>query len=259
MKKGQFLRIVVVLLFAYVSGQTGIQEKASGTQVAYFLPASSEHETIIDYTGFSLLYSETHEQAVWVAYELTAEEVHTRKANRLNRFNEDDRIPTGSASNLDYYKSGFDRGHLAPAADMRFSQQAMEESFLYSNISPQRPAFNRGIWASLEDKTREWAVENSAISIVTGPVLSEEKYPTIGPNEVSVPEFFFKVILDHIEPEYKAIGFLIPNHGTDRPMSDYARSVREIEQVTGLDFFYLLDDDIEEQVETAVQIELWGL
>lgn len=198
-------------------------------------PAVSDTGSVVSYTGFSLVYDETHEQARWVAYELTQEETGNG-VERSNHFMEDPHIATRSATNADYAKSGYDRGHLAPASDMGWSTTTMEESFYFSNMSPQNPSFNRGIWKKLETQVRTWANEHEAIYVVTGPVLSDG-LPTIGPNEVSVPKYYYKVILDCTEPGMHGIGFILPNAPSKLPLSSFAVTIDSVEKITGLDFF----------------------
>jgi endonuclease G len=153
------------------------------------IPLVLNGEKLIQHTGYSFVYSEEHEQAKWIAYVLNNKELDGI-FDRSDNFREDPFVSSGSADNSDYAKSGYDRGHLAPAADMKWSEKAMSESFYYSNMSPQLPAFNRGIWKMLEEKVRDWALENDSILIVTGPILSsknQKKLATIGPNSVAVP------------------------------------------------------------------------
>lgn len=221
------------------------------------LPAHAPGDPVFVYPGYTLQYNETFEQADWVVYELTKEEVEGTAAERSDKFRSDSAIPTGSATDADYKKSGYDRGHLAPAADMKFSEEAMTTCFLYSNMSPQAPAFNRGIWASLEAMVRFWAVENGAVLVATGPVLDKDEYPAIGPNEVAVPEFFYKVVLDNTPPERKGIAYVLPNAAPEKPLSAYACSIDRAEEITGIDFFPLLDDPTERLLEAAFNTALW--
>lgn len=159
-------------------------------------------------------------------------------------------IPTGSAESGDYKGSRYDKGHLAPAADMAWDSTAMCESFYMSNMSPQLPAFNRGIWKRLEDQVRDWAIENQEIWIVTGPVLRDD-LPTIGTNHVSVPEYFYKVIIDIKEPDFKGIGFILPNKGSKEPLTAFAVTIDSVEALTGLDFFPGLPDSLEKLIESS--------
>ena len=220
------------------------------------LPAIEPADCIIRHQNYTLSYSEEHEQAEWVAYELTRNEI-LGQFPRQDAFRSDPLVETGSAALDDYRKSGFDRGHLAPAADMKFDAVAMRESFLLSNMSPQDPRFNRGIWKRLEAVVRQFAYDAGAVHVVTGPVLTESGYRRIGINQVSVPEYFYKVVLDFTEPELKAIGFVLPNTGSEAPLEVFARSVDEVEDLTGLDFFAELPDHLESALESRTDIDLW--
>ena len=239
-----------------VRNQQSFTAIAVADKEALALPYTDHPEQIIEHEGYSLLYSEEHEQPYWVAYLLTAEEL-SGNVNRTDNFRSDNSIQTSSASLSDYRGSGYDRGHLAPAADMEWSTEAMKDSFYLSNMSPQLPGFNRGIWKKLEEWIRDEAVDNSEIYVVTGPVLTDRPYQTIGENEVAVPNYYYKVLLDYTEPDLKAIGFLLPNESSKQPLSDYAVSVDEVEDLTGLDFFYLLDDTVEAQLEGAYEFAVW--
>lgn len=218
-----------------------------------YLPVPAKD--VVKHTYYTLSYNEDNEQANWVYYCLTDSMVLQSKEERTNRFAVDKLVKTGSAKSSDYTKSGFDRGHLCPAADMGFNRAAMEESFLMSNVSPQLPDFNRGIWKSLEEKVREWAREEHRLYIVTGPVFKNDQ-GEIGTNRVTVPGYFFKVIFDP-ESNPKMIAFLIPNAKTNRPLTDFAVPTDQIEQLTGFDFFSQLPDDPETKLEGNVALGGW--
>ena len=220
------------------------------------IPKTSPKDQIIKHTGYTLLYNEAHEQASWVAYELTKEETH-KLFDRTDKFIVDPLISTGSANDGDYKGSGFDRGHLAPAGDQGYSEKTMSESFYYSNMSPQEPSFNRGIWKKLEELVRTWAVENEKLYIVTAPVLTQG-LPTIGANKVTVPKYYYKVILDYTEPDIKGIGFIMPNKGSSEPLQSYAVSIDSVESLTGIDFFPLLPDNQEKSIENKLCIDCWS-
>jgi endonuclease G len=219
------------------------------------IPRISSKDQIITHTGYSLLYNEKYEQANWVAYELTKEET-IKKFERTNKFVEDPKVKTGSATQKDYAGFGYDRGHLAPASDMGWSSTVMAESFYYSNMSPQNPSFNRGIWKRIEELMRTWAVENDGIYIVTGPVLSG-KLQTIGENKVAVPDYFYKAILDYRAPNLKAIGFIIPNKGSSEPLYNYAVTIDSVEKFTGIDLFPALPIEEEEHLEKTLCLNCW--
>ena len=226
------------------------------------IPAIPEgSRAVYEYNGFTLKYIEELKLSEWVAYELTAEEVSQINAKRSSRFYTDRTIAEKSATTDDYKGSGYDRGHLAPAADMRFSEDAMRDCFYMTNIAPQAPALNRGPWADLEKEARNWALRDEALLIVTGPIFASDGYETIGENDVAVPDFFFKVILDAVPPEKKAIAFIMPNsnayredEGLSSDFYDYAAPIDAVEELTGIDFFPWLSEE-ELWLERCADIE----
>lgn len=209
-------------------------------------PAPKSGETIYSHTAYSFSYNETHEQANWVAYLLTKAHLGTG-VERSDRFVEDPIVATGTASNQDYAKSGYDRGHLAPAADMSWSEEVMQESFYFSNMSPQLPGFNRGIWKRLEEQVRDWALLYDSIYIVTGPVLSPD-LSFIGPNKVSIPKYYFKALISI--KERKGIAFYMPNQKSEAALMNYAVTIDSLESIIGLDLFHLLPDQLEQPLES---------
>ncbi len=211
---------------------------------------------IVRHLAYTLCYAEPYEQAAWVAYQLTATEVRGA-AERENDFRPDPEVSSGSATPEDYRASGYDRGHLAPAADFKFSPEVMSESFFMSNMSPQAPDFNRHIWERLESRVREWVRRDKVFYVVTGPVL-KKGLPTIGRrNKVAVPEQYYKIILHLKKPTPKAIAFLMPNEGSEKPLKSFVVSIDEVEQVTGFDFFPHLPDDLEAQLEGSAHTKAW--
>jgi len=218
-------------------------------------PAVLPTDSVIEHCGFSLLYNEKYEQAKWVAYEITKKETE-KVVKRSNKFKPDPKVSTHTANNNDYKGSGYDRGHLAPAGDMCWSQMSMDESFYFSNISPQVPAFNRGIWEKLEERVRAWAIENGTVYVVTGPII-HDKPTTIGASKVAVPQYYFKVILDYTLPDIKGIGFVLPNAASEAPLQSFALSIDEVEKITGIDFFPLIPDEQENHIEKTLCIHCW--
>ncbi|MFY9396829.1 MAG: DNA/RNA non-specific endonuclease [Desulfomonilia bacterium] len=221
------------------------------------LPAFEDPDSVVHHTAFSLEYSEEFEQARWVAYTLTPE-MTVGPAARTGDFRPDPLVKTGSAELEDYRGSGFDRGHLVPAADMKHSRVCMSETFYLSNMSPQRPEFNRGVWKRLEELVRTWAHENGELHVAAGPVLAGGGFPVIGPNRVAVPVLFYKVILDCREPDLNAIGFILPNAGSSADLWDFAVSVDTVEDLTGIDFYPELEDELEERLESSVDLGRWS-
>lgn len=213
---------------------------------------------IIHHTGYTLSYNEEYEVPSWIAYELTEEEL-SPAVERNDSFKSDPMVSTGSAELSDYRGSGYDRGHMAPAADFRWSSSAMDDTFYLSNMTPQNPSFNRGIWADLENAVRNMAMDNSSVYVVTGPVLTDGPYDTIGESQVAVPKNFYKVVLDYTLPEIKAIGFVLPNEGSDDELSSFAMTIDEVEEITDIDFFPLLDDRVESDVESRIELYKWPL
>ncbi len=221
------------------------------------LPRSTTGE-VVRHTWFTLSYAEKYEQAEWVAYELTRERLNAPWAPRPNTFRPDPDVGTESATPRDYVRSGYDKGHLCPAADMAFSAQAIDETFFMSNISPQDPAFNAGIWRELEEQTRAWAKKYAVLYIATGPVLTPgTTYQQLGTNRVSVPNAFYKVLL--APNDRQAIAFILPNAAVDKPLMDYAFTIDKIERLTGIDFFPKLLKGRDEAIESTLDKNAWPI
>jgi len=239
-----------------VKKRSSLQTQWNGAE-EFALPTTKEG-TLVYHQYYVLSYSEEHEQAEWVAYLLSRKRLEQPWVDRYDEFMEDSLVKSGSAHWRDYRNSGYDRGHLAPAADMAFNKEAMRESFYMSNISPQARHFNGGIWRELEELTRNWAKENEELYVVSGPVLSEPGKGRIGDCKVTIPTAFFKVLLDLREPELKGIAFWLPNEVSYQPLQEYALSIDEVEARTGIDFFpELMTGELETKLERDYEIELW--
>ena len=220
-----------------------------------YLPTSTTNQ-IIKHKFYSLSYHEKYEQAEWVAYELKKE--HLIGTNRKRPFFEPDKkVKTKSANYRNYKNSGFSKGHLCPAGDRKFSEEAYNETFLTSNISPQKLDFNGGVWNRLEQKTRFWASKERHLYVITGGVLNDE-LATIGKEKVAIPKYFYKILLDNSEPEVKAIAFLIPHKESKEPLFNFVVSIDSIEKLTQLDFFSALNDSIENQLEKSSDYKKWS-
>lgn len=258
-----FLALALIIIFfalCYITpseSEVGIVK--SGDIEALEIPIGPSDEIVVSHTGYTLSYSEEYEVPYWVAYKLSRESLEQSTVSRKDNFREDELIPTGSAELSDYRKSGYDRGHMAPAADFKWSEEAMDDTFYLSNMCPQNHSFNAGIWNDLESAVRSIAYEDEEIYVVTGPVLTDGPYETIGSNNVAVPRYFYKVILDYTEPVIKAIGFVMPNENSSEPLEYFAMTVDEVEEITGIDFFPSLPDDIEETIESSLDVSLWAL
>ena len=229
----------------------------SGVDSIFYLPSSTTGE-IVRHKFYALSYVEKYELPEWVAYELTADRLNSEWVERSNNFRPDPMVESGSATPDDYKRTKYDRGHLVPAADMAFSEEAMSETFYLSNISPQEPGFNKGVWRELEELTRDWAKRSKHLYVVTGPVLSQPIKFWIGENQVAVAPAFYKVLLDLREPELKAIGFVVPNETSTERIETFATSVAEVEQLTGINFFQnLMEPGLEAKLEAEFDVNLW--
>jgi endonuclease G len=208
---------------------------------------------IVNHTYYSLAYDEADEQARWVYYILTPSNING-DTKRTNDFRPDPDVSTQSAQLADYKGSGYDRGHLCPAGSMKQNKQAMSESFFMSNMSPQSPSFNRGIWKKLEGKVRNWTLEKEKLYVVSGPIFKDD-LGAIGPNEVTIPGYYYKVIYSPLND--KMIAFILPNKKGEKELKKYAVTVDSIETLTGIDFFSQMDDKKEESLESSSSLCGW--
>lgn len=214
-------------------------------------------ENILPYKGMTVSFNASTHQPNWVSWELLESEV-SGDVGRESQFSQDFDVD-GCATLNDYRRSGYDRGHMAPAADMKWDSEAMKESFLLTNVCPQAGDLNRGAWQKLEDKCRQRAVADSAIVIVCGPVFTKgEAVERIGDTGVAVPRRFFKVVLSPYTNPPVAIGFLMPNGYVKGGMQACAVSVDSVEAVTGHDFFSALPDDVENRIEAECNFNRWS-
>lgn len=220
-----------------------------------YLPTSTTHQ-LVTHENYVLSYNEKYEQAEWVFYEA---KVSASRGGDFKRpyFVKDPKVKTGSADWKNYRKSGYDKGHLCPAGDMKFSKKAFEDTFYTSNISPQKKDFNAGVWNRLEQKVRYWADKYDGIYVVTGGILSGG-LKTIGNEKVAVPNYFYKVLLDVDNGNYRMIGFLVPHENSQKPLYEFVVPVDEIEKKTGIDFFPILPDSVEDKLEKSGDYKAWS-
>lgn len=252
------LLILVAIFLIFTPTQAEVASTLSSTDIPNLeLPTPIKGAQLVEHTGYTLSYNEEYEVPNYVAYELTRDEVYGG-GNRKDNFRADPAISTGSATLEDYKSSGYDRGHLAPAADFKWSGEAMSDTFYLSNMAPQEGDFNRGIWSDLEATVRQFAVDNEKIYVVTGPVLTDGPYKTIGKNKVAVPNSYYKVILDYTDPDIKAIGFLMPGVGSKEPLQSFAVSIDEVEKATNIDFFPSLPAEVEDLLESTYDTSKWN-
>ncbi len=234
------------------------------------LPITLSGNEVIWHEAMALEYAEPYEQSRWVAH-IILSDVTTGTVFRSNDFRPDTCVSSGSSVEADYFLKelqpdssykydgfGYDRGHLAPSADFRWSALALSESYFYSNMSPQSPAFNRESWAAIEDKVRGYLYNHpgNQVYVVTGPVLKED-LPRVerGVHRVAIPEFYYKVALDPIAG--KAIGFIMPNQAVTEPLENFAVSIDSVEALTGLDFFNKLPAELQSRLEKQRNLADW--
>ena len=252
--------VIVIFFFGsmtnsvLISNASMMQEK-NKNKFFDFLPTSTTNQ-IVKHDYYTLSYNEKYEQAEWVAYELKKSYLRSSDFERPY-FIEDPKVKTGSADWRNYKKSGYDKGHLCPAGDMEFAINAYNDTFFTSNISPQVHDFNGGVWNRLEQKTRYWAAKYDGIYVITGGVL-KSSLKTIGKEKVSVPIYFYKILLDNTNGEFKMVGFLVPNEKSDKPLYSFVVSVDSLEKMTGIDFFPKLDDKTENRLEKSSDYKSWS-
>ncbi|MDC6351236.1 DNA/RNA non-specific endonuclease [Zeaxanthinibacter sp. PT1] len=222
----------------------------------YYLPGPGGGELVV-HSHYMLSYNETHEQAEWVAYSLHKDHLTYQDRDRPY-FEEDPFVRTKSADWRNYKGSGYDRGHLCPAGDRRFSEQAYNETFYTSNISPQDREFNAGLWNRLEQQVRRWSKEKGSLYIITGGVL-ERGLPGIGDEDVSVPRYFYKLVITGQEHKPKVLAFLMPNRESDRPLRHFLVPIDSIEEMTGINFLGQLPESLQDQLEAVVNADDWEL
>lgn len=221
---------------------------------AELLPISTTG-AIVEHNHFILSYNEPFEQAEWVAYVLKKNHL-TYDDRKRPYFIEDPKVKTKSADWRNYKGSGYDRGHLCPAGDRRFSEQAYNETFYTSNISPQDRDFNAGVWNRLEMQVRSWAKRYDELFVITGGVL-ENSLDEIGEEDVDVPEYYYKIVSRGRGDNIKVVGFLMKNEESSLSIESFLVPLNKIEKMTGIDFFHELPDGLEEKLEVSVESKDW--
>ncbi len=219
-----------------------------------YKPYSSKDKEIVRHTGYMLSYQEDYEQASWVLHLLKSEAAKGTEP-RSNEFMADPEVSTGSAVTQDYSRSGYDRGHLCPAGDFKYDHELQNETFYMSNMSPQAPDFNRGIWSDLESRIRKWAQDRGDLIVVTGPILRQGLEFIGKRNQIAVPEYYYKIVYDPRDKQ--AIAFLMPNQASYETVRSFAVSIDSIEKKTGIDFFAKLPESLQKQIESEVNVDDW--
>lgn len=197
----------------------------------------------------------------WVGWALTADHTDGDNARGGHKFLEDLDVPTPRAAYSDIRESecGYQRGHMCPAGDNKWSYKAQKEAFLMTNICPQNGYLNQRDWKYLEEACRDWAKRYGKVYIVTGPIFYGKSHNTVGEHQVAVPDAFFKVVMRTKSSSHdaQAIGFIYQNQSGHHDMNYYVRSVDDVEEITGLDFFYQLDDKVESKIESRSDLSKW--
>ena len=221
--------------------------------------ADNKGEILLTREGYVTSYNIANKQPNWVGWQLTADHVTGPYLRKGIKFHEDEEVPEPRATDADYRSSGYDRGHMCPSGDNKWSQLAQEQSFLFTNICPQIHGLNAGDWNEMEQQCRKWAEKEGEIYIVCGPIFyGSAKHKRIGKGKIPVPEAFFKVVLS-MKCTPKAIGFIYKNQSGNRPKGDYVNTVDQVERITGIDFFPSLPDDVENKIEAEANISDWGI
>ena len=267
MKKVVVISIIIgtaLFIFCKKSPQTTKVQPPNETAVslldtthilAYGYPAYSD--TVLDQTYFIIAYNRNLKIPEWVAYYLTKESL-TGTTPRSDDFRPDPELPADKQASLaDYERSGYDRGHMAPAAAFKQNRKAMSTTFLLTNMTPQTPQINRYGWKDLEEDERKLLDEYQEIWVITGCTLLDSTMKRISPQEyignlVYIPTHFYKAILaKRINGIFDAFAFIIPNQKTllAHPVYYYSITADSLETLTGLDFFNILDDTIETAIE----------
>lgn len=213
-------------------------------------------EQIKEYAGFTVSFNKDNHTPNYVTWELLGSEV-SGDYDRSDYFWQDNDI-IGCPAYKDYTNSGYDRGHMCPAADQKWSEQAMWDSFVMANMCPQIHDLNAGAWLTLENKERQWAKRDSAIYIIAGPIYEGNAQKRIGNVGVRVPDGFFKVFLAPYIQKPRAIAFVYPNQPAPGNMQSYAMSVDDLEEILGFDFFSALPDSIENKIESKFSFTEWN-
>ena len=215
-------------------------------------------EIILQRKAYTTSYNKRRRTPNWVAWTLTKDHTYGRLQREYERFEEDMDVAEPRATFQDYYNSRYDRGHMCPAGDNKWDQEALTQSFLMTNICPQNHGLNKDDWNDLEMQCRSWARRYGELTIVCGPLYEqpEDQVRTIGRNKVAVPTGFFKVVY-RPQPKPLAVGFIFKNNGSSQPWRSQAVSVDEVEQRAGIDFFQMLPDDVEERIEAIDNLEGW--
>lgn len=223
------------------------------------IPAVSSSDEIIRHDAYVISYDSARRIPEWVAYELTSEETEGEEERNSRMFSMDPDYHGTQAMREDYSNSGWTKGHMAPAADFRWSPEVMDQTFYLTNVCPQDETLNANDWEYLERQVRRWAKEYGRVWVVTGPIVGNNGYGCIGERNVVIPDAFFKAVLACKGDNCTAIAFVMGNDDKRYFLADCAISIDDLERRTGLDFFPALDDAMETEAEKTFRLSDWGI
>ena len=242
-----------------VHSQSELALQQTFPKVGFPIISDSISSQLLNRICYTLSYNSNTRQPNWVMWQLKREHIMKRQDGVWNEYHEDLSIEKNCRGTIaDYYNSGYDRGHMCPGGDCNWNDEGRDETFLLSNMCPQNPKLNRGDWKEIEIACRKWAQKYGCIYVVCGPIFfKSQEHEKIGPNQITVPEAFFKVVLcpDSISP--KGIGFICRNTDGNRKKDFYVNSIKQVERVTGYKFFPELDDSIKSKVYNMDDINNW--
>lgn len=250
-------KIIVYSFFVFVAFLCGCETTSYLHNSVTINEEEAQSSIVLEHDCITIGYDIEAKQATWVAYTLKKSDLEG-DAKRKNNFKIDPKLTENqSAKDEDYYKSGFDRGHLAPAADMTVSQECMDQSFYYSNISPQLPGHNRGVWKRLESEVRDWAIQYDSVVVVTGAIVDKENDERLGESKVCIPKFYYKALLIKKGSELYTIGFVLANASFKEELTTFSVTIDDLEDQTGLDFFPTIGKKVQGQIESQIEYDIW--
>lgn len=248
-----------MILSCHRVGSSGRRAHRSEVPGAIELPKITKAEQVIKHIGYTTSYNSETLNPNWVAYELTDVELQGKLKGK-ETFCWDPEVLGRKSRREDYRNDdNWDKGHMAPKADMKWSVQAYEESFYLSNICPQNHDLNSGAWLKTENLARRYAKKYGKVYIVCGPIFNKREYGSLGHNNVWIPDAFFKAILVPLNGKYEAISFVMANSSQNNSLSTYSMSVDDLELLIKRDLFFYLDSREQDQTECKVNLKFWGL
>ena len=253
-KNYRFVYITSVTILLTCSCNSQSKRLPTGLEI----PAIRDPKSIVVHEGYTASFNSTYMIPNWVAYELTSGELSGDVRRPSNSpFRKDPKYKGKQPKRSDYFHSGWDKGHMAPCADMKWSEKAMIESFYFSNICPQNHDFNAGNWERLEKKARKLARSKDTLYIVCGPIIASNSFGHLGSNHVAIPDSFFKAFLYKDTCGYHSIAYLMPNRQTGKNLNEYSLSVNDLEAIIDLDLFTHLDPVVQDSVESQLVFTDW--